>query len=93
MEVRGTPRSRAFKVTYLVDGQDVTRAVTSGTYRSASLVPGESATLYVKVTRTKAARSGARRTFEIRAESVRALARQDTVRAVVSVGGRATRPN
>lgn len=91
MELRGTPRSRSFKVTYLAGGQDVTRAVTSGTYRTDSLVPGESATLFVKVTRTKAAGPGARRSFEIRADSLRALARQDTVRAVVFVGGRTGR--
>jgi hypothetical protein len=83
MEVRGTPRSRAFKVTYLVGGENVTQAVTSGTYRTDSLVPGESATLFAKVTRTKAAASGDRRAFVVRADSLRALAERDTVTAVV----------
>jgi uncharacterized membrane protein len=91
MELRGTPKNGKFKVTYLAGGRNVTQAVTSGTYRTDSLVPGESATVFVMVTRTRAAVPGARRTFEIRAESLRGLTRRDTVRAVVFVGGRTGR--
>ena len=40
MAVLGTPKSKAFKVAYLADGKNVTKAVVAGTYRTASLKPG-----------------------------------------------------
>jgi hypothetical protein len=82
MELLGTSRSRAFKVTYLVNGKNVTGAVTAGKYRTDTLKPGESARIVVKVTRTSAARSGDRRNFELRAGSAHAPTR-DTVAVVV----------
>jgi hypothetical protein len=87
MEVRGTSRNRRFKVTYLVDGRDVTRAVTAGEYRTGALVPGEATTIYVQVTRTRASKPGDRRRFAVRAGSVHAWAVRDTVAAVVRVAG------
>jgi Ice-binding-like/Bacterial Ig-like domain len=87
MEIRGTPRNRKFTVTYLAGGRDVTGAVTAGTYRTNRLAVGESGHLVIKVTRTKAARPGATRTFEVRASSSHVLTARDTVGAVV----RATR--
>ncbi|WP_346386519.1 ice-binding family protein [Nocardioides sp.] len=87
MEIRGTPRSRKFNVTYLVGGQDVTRAVTADDYRTDPLVPGEAANLFVIVTRTQAALPGDRRTFEVRAASSHAWTKRDTVAAVVGLAG------
>lgn len=85
LKLRGTPRSRAFKVTYLTGGQDVTSAVTAGTYRTNSLAVGESAQLAIKVVRTRAAGRGATRTFEVRAVSAHARTAWDAVGGVVRV--------
>ncbi|MCW2765967.1 MAG: hypothetical protein JWO11_1926 [Nocardioides sp.] len=85
MEVLGTPRNRKFRVTYLAGGQDVTRAVTAGSYVTGPLLPGEAADLVVKVTRTRASGPGDRRTFELRAGSSHAWTKWDTVAAVVRV--------
>jgi ribosomal protein L14 len=73
-----------FKVTYLAGGQDVTSAVTGGTY-SARLASGASIVLVIKVTRTKAARIGDLRTFAVRATSSSEPTAQDNVAAVVRV--------
>jgi hypothetical protein len=74
-------------VTYLVDGQDVTSAVTAGDYRTQGLVPGEAVSVFVKVTRTRASGPGDRRRFEVRAGSVHAWDVRDTVASVVWVAG------
>jgi hypothetical protein len=83
MTVRGTPKSKQFTVAYRVGGRDVTRAVTAGTYRTGSVAPGKSVAMLVRVTRTKAARAGAKRAFAIRVVSAHAPAQRDTVTAVV----------
>ncbi|MCW2775479.1 MAG: hypothetical protein JWN91_3805 [Nocardioides sp.] len=83
MTLHGTAKNAAFKVTYLVGGRDVTRAVTAGTYRTGSLAPGKSVLMTVKVTRTKAAEAGAQRTFQVRTVSAHASTRHDQVAAVV----------
>ncbi|MDP3890511.1 hypothetical protein, partial [Nocardioides sp.] len=83
MTVRGTPRNQAFKVVYRAGGENVTRAVKAGTFRTGALQPGQSATLAIKVTRTKKARSGDRRKLTVLATSTRAPTRSDRVIAVV----------
>ncbi|HSV38330.1 MAG TPA: ice-binding family protein [Nocardioidaceae bacterium] len=85
MVLRGTPRSRMFTVTYFAGGRDVTRAVTVGMYSTNPLVPGDSARLFIKVTRTRAASPGATRTFAVTASSWHARTAWDTVAAVVKV--------
>lgn len=82
LEILGTPKNRKFHVTYLVGGRNVTGAVKAGTYRTDALSPGESAVLVVRVTTTKAARNGDRRTFAVRVDSSRSRQR-DLVTAVV----------
>ena len=83
LTVLGAKSTSKFTVAYLAGGSKVTRAVTAGTYRTARLSPGRSATLLVKVTPTRAARVGDTRTFPVRAASTNAPAVRDTVAAVV----------
>jgi hypothetical protein len=85
MKVLGTPRNRSFKVTYLAGSENVTPAVTAGTYRTGQLAVGASARLRVKVTKTKAAARGDSRTFRVQAGSVHSPTAKDTVAAVVRV--------
>ncbi len=85
MEILGTPKNGNFNVIYLAGGRNVTGAVTSGNYRTDALSPGESAHLVIKVTRTKAARAGDRRSFTVRADSSHSRQR-DLVAAVVVKG-------
>ena len=85
MEILGTPKNGNFNVIYLAGGRNVTGAVTSGNYRTDALNPGESAHLVIKVTRTKAARAGDRRSFAVRADSSHSRQR-DLVAAVVVKG-------
>jgi hypothetical protein len=80
--LRGTPKSRKFTVSYLAGGRTVTKQVVAGTYRTGTLRVGESATVTVKVTMTKAARVDDRRVFELRSASTHASASRDTVAAV-----------
>jgi hypothetical protein len=89
MTIRGTSKSQEFKVTYTAGGKNVTPAVASGTYLTNPLAPGASAVLIVTLTRTKAAGTGDRRTFEVRTSSSHAPAIRDTVSAVVQVAGKA----
>lgn len=86
VEVLGTPRNRAFKVTYTVDGRDVTGEVTAGTWDSAALAPGASVRLVVTVSRTKAADRGDARDFDVRARSTHSPTTRDTVTAAVRFG-------
>ena len=87
LEVLGTSRSRKFTVTYLARGVDVTRAVVAGTYRTGSLTSGETTSLSIRISRTKAARPGDRRAVELQVISVHKQARSDTVSASVRVKG------
>lgn len=80
--VRGTPRNRKFAVTYLAGGQNVTKAVVAGTYRTDNLRPGESALMIIRVRLLNPAKPDNRRVFELRAASTRAGANADTVAAV-----------
>jgi hypothetical protein len=82
LELLGTSRNRKFNVRYLVDGRDVTGAVTAGTYRTGALNPGESARLVIKITATRAAHQGDRRAFAVRVDSSHSRQR-DLVTAVV----------
>jgi hypothetical protein len=70
LRVRGTAGTRAFRVTYRAGGRDVSRAVQRGTYRTARLAPGRSVLVRVRVTATRAARPGARRSVSVRAVSL-----------------------
>ena len=81
--VRGTPKSRKFTVTYLVGGENVTREVAAGTFRTGTLRPGESVRVAVRITMTRRARVDDRRVFEVRAISSHAATRRDNVAAVV----------
>jgi hypothetical protein len=84
MRLTGTQRNRSFKVGYLsASGQDVTRAFTAGTYLTGGLAPGRSIRMIVTVTRTKAAVTGDRRTFRVRAVSWHGPTASDTVAAAV----------
>ena len=85
MDVIGTPKSRMLVVRYLVDGEDVTTAVVAGTYRTQPLKSGQWAVLLIKVRRSKAARSGERRIFEVQVTSSHKPARSDTVTAAVRI--------
>lgn len=82
LEILGTPKNRKFTVIYLAGGRNVTGVLAAGTYRTGTLRPGESVHLVIKVTRTKAARPGHRRTFAVRVDSSHSRQR-DTVAAVV----------
>jgi hypothetical protein len=85
MEIRGTAGSGRFKVSYLAGGKDVTSDVVAGAYLTTALSPGESVLLVIKVSRTKAAHRGDRRTFELRAGSSHQQTAHDTVAAVVRI--------
>jgi predicted thioesterase len=87
MAVLGTPKSKTFKVAYFAGGKNVTKDVLAGTYSTASLKPGESVVLTVKITRVKGAKKGSKGSFAIRATSSHEEISQDTVTARVSVGG------
>lgn len=87
LRIRGTAGSRKFRVAYLVDGNNVTRSVREGTFRTSRLAPGQSVRLMIEVTRTKAARPGDQRTFVLRTRSTHEPTSSDAVAAVV----RATR--
>ncbi|WP_322937771.1 ice-binding family protein [Nocardioides bizhenqiangii] len=83
MKILATPGNGRFKVTYhAASDQNVTRGVTSGTYRTGTLQPGASTVLSIKVTRTRVAQPGDRRTFAVRADSSHA-GEWDQVLAVV----------
>ncbi|GAA4756109.1 hypothetical protein GCM10023350_47050 [Nocardioides endophyticus] len=83
LAVRGTSRSKRFAVTYRLGGRNVTSEIVSGTFRTASLAPGESVVLAIKITRTGASRRGDRRVFEVRATSSHPSLERDAVAAVV----------
>jgi hypothetical protein len=84
LKLTGTPANSSFKVRYLsASGQDVTRAVTAGTYLTGRLAAGRSTHLNVTVTRTKTAAIGDRRTFRVRAVSWHGPTTSDTVAAAV----------
>jgi hypothetical protein len=84
MKLTGTPRNRSFKVSYVsASGQDVTRAVTAGTYLTGRLAAGRSTRISVTVMRTKAAVIGDHRTFRVRAVSWHGPTVSDTVAAAV----------
>ncbi len=80
--LRGTAASKKFKVTYLVGGRNVTKAITAGTYLTGSVGPGSHVRVVIKITLTAAARVDDRRVFELRAISAHASSKRDTVAAV-----------
>lgn len=82
--LKGTGSNRRFQVRYLSDGVDVTHAVVAGTFRTATLQPGQSATLLVKVTPTRRAPSGRTHSVTMRATSLGDATRTDRVAALVT---------
>ena len=86
MVVLGTPKSKTFKVAYFAGGKNVTKEVVAGTYGAATLKPGESMLLTVKVTKVNGAKKGSKGSFAVRAASSHEEISQDTVTAQVSVG-------
>ena len=85
IRARGTARSGAFIVAYVYARRNVTAAVLNGSFSSATLKPGQSVTLTVKVTKVKRAKKGSNRTFAIRATSSHDHGKADTVAAVLRV--------
>jgi hypothetical protein len=84
LTLTGTPRNSTFNVSYLsASGQNVTGAVTAGTYLTGRLAPGRSTHIAVTVSRTKATVTGDRRTFRVRAVSWHGPTASDTVAAAV----------
>ena len=83
----GTSGSARFSVTYLHNGDDVTRQVLRGTLRTGPLAPGATFGLTVVTRRTTSAGPGDQRAFTVRATSLLGAGRHDAV-AVVA---RATR--
>ncbi|MCW2753901.1 MAG: hypothetical protein JWQ32_1312 [Marmoricola sp.] len=83
--IRGTARSAQFTVAYFHAGRNVTAAILNGSYRSATVQPGQSVMLTVRVTKLRYARTGSHRTFTIRTTSAHDPAEGDTVAAVVKV--------
>jgi hypothetical protein len=84
--VRGCRSSRGFKVTYLrgTSGRKaVTRPVTRGTYRLASIASGASKSLRMKVAVANGARRGATKTCKVSIRSVGQGSRVDAVKARV----------
>jgi hypothetical protein len=79
----GQAGSRAFRVRYAVDGVDVTRRVTAGTFRTGWLPPDRSLRLVVTVTRRADASPGDRRNVRVVASSLIVPARSDAARTVV----------
>jgi hypothetical protein len=83
--LRGAGSTERFRVRYLAGGVDVTAAVVAGTYRTATLAPGASTSLRVKVTPTRRSRDGDRRTVVLRAISLADAAALDRVAVRVTV--------
>ena len=60
LKLRGTGNRPGFAIRYLAGRKDVTKAVEKGTYRTAYLKPGATATLTLEITvRSKGKRTGA----------------------------------
>lgn len=85
LTIRGTAKNKQFGVVYLQGRKNVTAAVLRGTYRTATLQPGQSATLTIRVTKVSRATTGSKQMFTIRASSATDRAKSDTVAAVVKV--------
>lgn len=77
LRVLGAGGNRGFRVAYRSGGDDVTHRVLAGTWRTPVLAPGEHATLFVQVTRTRAARPGAEIRFGLRLSSTTVPTRRD----------------
>ncbi len=78
-QVRGDKRNRSFKVRYVVKGDNVSKAVRKGTWRTPVLEPGERVVLKVRLTRTKHATKGDKRRFVVRTTTLGGSATRDAV--------------
>jgi hypothetical protein len=81
----GTGSTRRVRVHYLGGGVDVTAAVVAGTYRTATLQPGQSITLKLRVTPTRRARIGSIHRVLMRAGSLVDGTTPDEVATAVTV--------
>jgi hypothetical protein len=75
----GTAGTARYRVRYFAGGVDVTAAVVGGSYRTATLAPGQSVSLRVAVTPTRRARIGRHRTVTLSATSMASGAAYDRV--------------
>ncbi|MGH3505743.1 MAG: aryl-sulfate sulfotransferase, partial [Nocardioidaceae bacterium] len=83
LRLRGTRGADAFRIAYFAGADNVTGRVTSGDFRTPRLGSGEHFVLRVRVTRTRAADVGDTRTTKVRAASLAAPLKTDTVATVV----------
>ena len=83
LRLQGTRGADAFRIAYFAGTDNVTRQVTSGDFRTPRLGAGDHFVLRVKVTRTRAAHVGDGRTARVRAASVSAPLKTDSVATVV----------
>ena len=83
--VDGTSGNRAFDVTYLVDGRDVTLPIERGTWRTPSTAPGARQVLVASIEIGKLVDHGRKRTFVVSCTSTSDPTHTDAVgvRAVV----------
>ncbi len=84
-QLHGRHSTKRWRVRYYAAGLDVTRAVTSGTYRTTTLAPGGATTLAVEITPKRRARVGGHRTVVLRATSLADSAAADSVATRVTV--------
>jgi hypothetical protein len=85
--VDGCASNDSFNVIYLRGSDDVTGAVTDGSYRLKDIGPGAAVTLRAVVKVAGDASSGASKTCAVTIESTRKPALSDTVKAVVEAHG------
>lgn len=83
MQVKGQGSKKGYTVRYTDSGgNNITAAVVAGTYRTANLAPGRTATITVKVTVTKKAKRPLGRTITVRSSTQ--TTRTDAVKVVTS---------
>ncbi|MFC7361760.1 ice-binding family protein [Nocardioides astragali] len=87
LKLAGTRSNRAFRLTYVAGGKDVSAAVIDGRYRTETLAVGRSVTVTVTVTRLKRAKPGTATTMTVRTVSTHAPSKVDAVAARVTVAG------
>ena len=79
VSLAGRGGNRKFEVRYLVAGQNVTRQVVAGTYRSPALAPGASLEMTVRIKRLRTAPVHSQFTSKIAVGSVANPSRTDVV--------------
>jgi hypothetical protein len=79
----GTTATARFRIAYFMDGRDVTRRVTDGTFTTPQLGVGQQFSIRMRVTRTHLAKPGDTLTAKVRAASAVQPTKVDTVAAIV----------